>query len=199
MSTIRRILAELLRGEALTWGMRTDHYHDPYPGDGHFVQPQMYVREAARMMGFAVGSGDNLTVTDNTASIASYSFDHHVMTAIAYEYEAGNWMVWCEGGWLNGMGGTDSASSVPMEIYMPKVSDCTNLSVTFAASLTTVAFGSVRMEITAMQAGQTMGQAAAMAAAAGISIQATDYVALQAALLDSAAPRLPGETAPALG
>ncbi|SIS98558.1 FAD-dependent oxidoreductase [Paracoccus saliphilus] len=195
-----------LRAEALTWGMRADHYHNHHENDAVFDTPQFYVREGVRMLGKAVMDARDLNQPDGeypnlgtkTVAVASYPFDHHVMSIIAYEYEAGEWMTWMEGGFVRGQGGSNKANPVPFETYIPKETNCTNLSVLFATSLTTVAFGSVRMEVTAMQAGQSMGQAAAMAAAQEIAIQDVDYGNMRAALMNPAGPRLVDEDDPSL-
>lgn len=122
--------------------------------------------------------------------------DSHSVQRLAYEYAAGQWGTWNEGNFEAPMGGTDYATPIPYEICVPAAAECTNLSVGFAVSATHVAFGSIRMEFTAMQIGQSMGQAAAQAIVNNSSIQAVDYPTLRTALLASAS--LPGETAPVL-
>lgn len=195
-----------LRNEFLNWGPRSDHYHDPHENDDVFETPQLYVREAVRMIGLASADGNTLNQPDGqtpmlgikTAAVAAYSYDHHGVTRIAYEKEPGHWMIWVEGGWIRPQGNTNKMNPVPMEILVPKREDCINLSVTFAASLTTVAFGSFRMEATAIQAGQTMGQAAAQAIIDDTSIQDVNYESVRSAMMVDNAIRMPGEPAPSL-
>jgi hypothetical protein len=164
----------------------------------------MYVREGVRLAGDAIMNGNDLILADGTAprisaetvSVASYAVDSHSTRRLANEYAAGQWRAWNEGNFEATTGGSDIAAPIPLEICVPKASECRNLAVGFAVSATHVAFGAIRMEFTAMQIGQSMGQAAAQAIASGTTIQDLDYSAVRTALLASASP--PGEVAPVL-
>ena len=63
-------------------------------------------------------------------------------------------------------------------------------------SATHVAFGSIRMEYTAMCMGQAAGLAAALAIDSGVAIQNVDYSTLRTRLL--ASPSLTSEVQPVL-
>lgn len=193
-----------LRTEALTWGMCADHYYSPHENDDVFEQPTLYVREAIRVQSDVVMTGVHMeqadgatpTLGDHTVSCASYSMDSHDTQRVAHETSAGVWAVKNEGGLLISAGGVNQLSPLPFEIFVPKVAECTNLSFSFGASLTHVAYGATRMEFTAMQTGQSMGLAAALAINGDNVIQNVPYASLRTALL--ASPSLSGEVAPIL-
>ncbi len=193
-----------LRTSALTYGLVDDHFMTPHPNDDVWIPPQLYVRECVRMVGDVVVNGNHLAQTDGatptlgtkTISVASYAMDSHSVQRVAYEYAAGQWGTWNEGNFFQSSGGANALAPIPLEIAVPKAAELTNLSVGFAVSATHVAFGSIRMEYTAMQIGQSMGQAAAQAINGATTIQAVDYSAVRTALLASAS--LSGEVAPVL-
>ena len=75
------------------------------------------------------------------------------------------------------------AYHVPYRAITPSASECTNLLVPVALSATHVAYSSVRVEPTWMAIGQSAGIAAALAAKAGVTVQALDYPTLRKRLL----------------
>jgi hypothetical protein len=75
------------------------------------------------------------------------------------------------------------AYHIPYRAITPAASECTNLLVPVALSATHVAYSSIRVEPTWMTTGQSAGIAAALAAKAGVSVQALDYAQLRARLL----------------
>ena len=75
------------------------------------------------------------------------------------------------------------AYHVPYRSITPSASECTNLLVPVALSATHVAYSSIRVEPTWMAIGQSAGIAAALAAKAGVSVQALEYAQLRARLL----------------
>ena len=75
------------------------------------------------------------------------------------------------------------AYHIPYRSITPSAAECANLLVPVALSATHVAYSSVRVEPTWMAIGQSAGVAAALAAKAGVSVQALDYAALRARLL----------------
>jgi hypothetical protein len=86
---------------------------------------------------------------------------------------------------------------VPVEAFLPKASECTNLAVPFCTSAPHVAFCSIRMELTTMQAAQTLAHVINYALNNGeIALQSASYPAVAASL--AASPSLPGEVAPFL-
>ncbi len=193
-----------LRTSALTWGMCPDHYYSPHENDEPFFQPSLYVREAARLIGSVVMDGNNMTQTDggtptlgdHTVSVASYAMDSHGVFLVAQEASAGSWKTRREGGLFISSGGANGLSPLPYEIFVPKSAECTNVSCSFGGSLTHVAYGSSRMEFTAMQTGQTMGYAASLAIDGDNIIQNVNQSTLRTGILASAS--LSGEVAPVL-
>lgn len=193
-----------LRNSALTWGMCPDHYYSNHENDEPFFMPQLYVREATRLVGSVVMDGNNMSQTDgqtptlgvNTVSVASYAMDSHATMVIAHEKSAGVWQVRYEGLLFVSSGGANGVAPLPYEIFVPKVAECTNVSCSFGGSLTHVAYGSSRMEFTAMQTGQTLGYAAALAIDGDNIIQNVNQTTLRTGILASAS--LSGEVAPVL-
>lgn len=193
-----------LRSAALGWGMCPDHYYSHHENDEPFFMPQMYVREAIRLVGSVVMNGINMTQTDgqvptlgdHTVSVASYAMDSHSTQVVANETSAGVWQLRHEGGMFVTSGGANGVSPLPYEIFVPKVAECTNVSCSFGGSLTHVAYGASRMEFTAMQTAQSMGLAAALAIDGDNIIQNVNYGTLRTALL--ASPALSGEVSPVI-
>ncbi|WP_434733773.1 FAD-dependent oxidoreductase [Rhizobium sp. YTUHZ044] len=184
-----------LKTNCLNWGVCADHYFSPHENDIVNANPQLYVREAVRLDGVAKMTGDELkradggvpSISTNTVSCISYFMDSHGVNYIALEKTAGNWIVAGEGGLAEDLGGTDGMFPLPLEICTPKAADCTNGYVAFAFSATHVAFGATRMEFTAMQAGQSLGQVAAEAILNGRTFQdSANYGPARTALLANA-------------
>lgn len=187
-----------LKTNCLNWGLCADHYFSPHENDSVGMNPQMYVREARRLVGVATLLGDELkrgdggvpTISTNTISMISYFMDSHAIRYIAYEKTAGNWIVAGEGGFgepEGSLGGTDSMFPLPLEIATPQAAECTNGFVGFGFSTSHIAFAACRMEPTAWQAGQSLGQIAAEAIKANRTFQdAANYPAARTALLANA-------------
>ncbi|MGO7538462.1 FAD-dependent oxidoreductase [Rhizobium ruizarguesonis] len=96
------------------------------------------------------------------------------------------------------LGGSDGMFPLPLEICTPKPTECTNIFVSFGLSASHVAFGAGRMEFTAMQTGQSLGQIAAEAIKNGRTFQdPANYPAARTALLANAFA-LTNEPAPIL-
>jgi hypothetical protein len=195
-----------LQASCLQWGFCSDHYFSPHENDAVNMNPQLYVREAVRLDGTAKLLGTELTrgdggvpsISTNTISMISYFMDSHAIQYIAYEKTAGQWIVAGEGGMEVDIGGSDGMFPLPLEIATPKVAECNNGFVGFAFSASHVAFGATRMEFTAMQAGQSLGQVAAEAIKNNRTFQdAANYPAARTALLANAFA-LTNETAPVL-
>jgi hypothetical protein len=195
-----------LQTNCLNWGLCADHYLSPHANDTANMNPQLYVREAIRLDGMAKLLGDELkrgdggvpTISTNTVSCISYFMDSHAVNNVAYEKTAGTWIVAQEGGMAEDLGGTDGMFPLPLEICTPKAGECTNLFVAFAFSASHVAFGATRMEFTAMQAGQSLGQIAAEAITNNRTFQdSANYSPARTALLANAFA-LTNETAPVL-
>jgi hypothetical protein len=188
-------ISATLKTSCLNWGLCADHYFSPHENDTVGMTPQLYVREALRLDGVAKMLGDELkrgdggvpTISTNTVSCISYFMDSHGVNYVAYEKTAGTWIVAGEGGLSDDIGGSDGMFPLPLEICTPKVADCTNGFVSFGFSASHVAFGAIRMEFTAMQAGQSLGQVAAEAINNNRTFQdAANYTPARTALLANA-------------
>lgn len=186
------------------WGFVYDHFLSPHENDSYFEPPQMYVRETWRMVTDAQLDGTDLgavdggapRISDHIIAMISYATDSHACQRVAYEATEDNWETRNEGGFGVATGGTNGNTPVPMEIIIPKASECTNMTVSFGAATTHVAFGAYRMEPTLWAVGQACGRIAAVAIAGDGIVQNVDYPTLRTALLASAS--LTGEVAPVL-
>ncbi len=188
-----------------TWGITSDHFFSPHENDAIGDSPQMYIREAARLVSDNILIGADMTKTDGTApristktiGTSSYSLDSHAFRMIAKETSAGVWAAGSEGGLSISAGGVDVTTPIPLEVVVPKAAECTNLSVSFGGSYNHMAMCGMRLEMTTWQIGQSMGQAAAQAITDGSTIQAVNYTTVRTSLLANAFA-LTGEVAPVL-
>jgi hypothetical protein len=71
---------------------------------------------------------------------------------------------------------------IPYQAIRPKADQCANLLVPVCVSASHIAMTSIRMEPVWMILGESAGVAAAMAARAGVAVQAVPYADLQARL-----------------
>ena len=156
---------------------------DEFPETGHW-SPQLYVREGRRMDGrFTLTQHDVLkdAQKEDPIAISSFPIDSHDCRRLALPDGVIN-----EGtifpvrmpGRRHGY-----AYHIPYRAITPAASECSNLLVPVALSATHVAYSSVRVEPTWMAIGQGAGVAAALAAKAGVTVQALDYPTLRTRLL----------------
>ena len=156
---------------------------DEFPETQHW-SPQLYVREGRRMDGrYTLTQKDIIDdpKKDDAIAVSSFPIDSHDCRRIALPDGVIN-----EGtiypvripGRRHGY-----AYHVPYRAITPSASECTNLLVPVALSATHVAYSSVRVEPTWMAIGQSAGIAAALAAKAGVTVQALDYPTLRKRLL----------------
>jgi hypothetical protein len=168
---IRATMAEL--GLCRDEFAETDHW-----------SPQLYVREGRRMDGrYTLTQKDVLEdpKKDDAIAVSSFPIDSHDCRRIALPdgvINEGTIMPVRIPGRRHGY-----AYHVPYRAITPSASECTNLLVPVALSATHVAYSSIRVEPTWMTIGQSAGIAAALAAKAGVSVQALDYAQLRARLL----------------
>ena len=157
---------------------------DEFPETQHW-SPQLYVREGRRMDGrYTLTQKDIIDdpKKDDAIAVSSFPIDSHDCRRIALPDGVIN-----EGtiypvripGRRHGY-----AYHVPYRAITPSASECTNLLVPVALSATHVAYSSVRVEPTWMAIGQSAGIAAALAAKAGVTVQALDYPTLRKRLLN---------------
>jgi FAD dependent oxidoreductase len=151
---------EHLRKEMLTWGYPKDEYLT-----NNNFSPQMYVREARRMVSDMVMTENHCvgkeTVTDGIG-MAAYTMDSHNTQRIVVKDSTGKYQVKNEGDVQKGLGGLDPYP-ISYRSIVPKKSQCSNLSVPVCLSASHIAFGSIRMEPVFMVLAQSAATAASMA------------------------------------
>jgi hypothetical protein len=164
-----------LRKEMLRWGYPKDEYKD----NGNWT-PQMYVREARRMIGSYVMTQANCegrAKVDDGIAMAAYTMDSHNCQRIVV-----NGMVKNEGDvQVGGFG----PYPVAYRSIVPRESQCRNLLVPVCLSATHIAYGSIRMEPVFMVLGQSAATAAVAAIDGGVPVQQVDIRKLQQSLKDN--------------
>lgn len=178
------------------------HYLDPIEGGDLFWPYTLYVREGRHIVGPLKWDANDIGGTDGgvprstkTIAAASYEMDSHQIDRVA-RLVGGIWRTFAEGGLMISAGGADHISPLPMEIFMPVKSECEDMMVGFACSMTHLAFASARMEPTMIAIGQGCGMVMAEALDTGLAVQDVNYDNVRTRLLASAS--LPGETQPYL-
>ncbi|MBO9562961.1 MAG: FAD-dependent oxidoreductase [Niastella sp.] len=165
-------MPEHLRNQMLKWG----YPKDEYTKNDHW-SPQMYVREARRMVGQYVMTQANCEgkeVVQDGVGMAAYTMDSHNCQRLVV-----NGMVKNEGDvQIGGFG----PYPIAYRSIIPKTSDCKNLFVPVCLSATHIAYGSIRMEPVFMVLGQSAAVAAAMAIDNKQAVQEVNIAKLQAAL-----------------
>lgn len=165
---------EKTRLEMQRWGLPKDEYKD----NGNW-SPQLYIREARRMVGHYVMTENELTKkkpTPDSIGMGSYTIDsHNTQRYITPE------------GYVQNEGDIGVSTKGPYEIaygaLVPKKGQADNLFVPVACSATHIAYGSIRMEPVFMILGQSAATAAAMAIDAKIAVQDVPYAQLKERLL----------------
>jgi hypothetical protein len=144
------------------YGFCKDEY-----GDYEGVTPQVYVREGPRMIGDFVMTQTHMSLSNgftDEVALGYYMVDSHACQVL---YTGGTVRV---EGPDAGMA-VPAGYKVPYRVMLPKVSECTNLLVTFCGSFSRVPFLSLRMEPVMMALGQAAGIAAAISSARGVTVQ----------------------------
>ncbi|HYG20198.1 MAG TPA: FAD-dependent oxidoreductase, partial [Ohtaekwangia sp.] len=162
------------RNEMLTYGYPADEYTD----NGHW-SPQLYVREARRMVGNYVMTQANCKgtrVANDGIGLAAYTMDSHHTQRIVV-----NGMVKNEG--CVEVGGF-GPYPIAYNSIIPKPAECSNMLVPVCLSASHIAYGSIRMEPVFMVLGQSAATAAVMAIDAGTTVQQVNVPALQQRLKD---------------
>jgi FAD dependent oxidoreductase len=150
---------EHLRNEMLRYGYPKDEYID----NEHFT-PQLYIREARRMVSDYVMTQANCqgkVVATHPIGMAAYTMDSHNCQRLVIN------------GMVKNEGDVQVGGFPPYPIdygsIIPKANECTNLTVPVCLSASHIAYGSIRMEPVFM----VLGQSAAMAAAQAIDEKTT--------------------------
>jgi hypothetical protein len=162
-----------VRAEAGRWGLAKDEFVD----NGGWP-PQIYVREARRMIGAYVMTEHDvrgLRDTPDSVGMGSYTLDSHNVQRYVDAH-----------GFVQNEGDVGVAAP-PYEIaygaLTPNRDQCTNLLVPVCVSSSHIAFGSIRMEPVFMVLGQSAAAAAVLAIERQGPVQDVPYAALRARLL----------------
>ena len=165
---------EEIRKEMSTWGLPKDEYEEA----GNW-SPQLYIREARRMVGHFVMTENELLKkkpTPDSIGMGSYTIDsHNTQRYISDERRVHN-----EGG----IGVHLKPYGISYGSVVPKKEECENLLVTCAVSASHVAYGSIRMEPVFMILGQSTATAAVMSIEKAIAVQDLDCADLKAKLVE---------------
>jgi hypothetical protein len=161
---------EHIRKEMKEWGLPKDEFTTT----GNFP-PQLYVREARRMIGQFVMTEKNVTKenhepAEHSIGLGSYALDCHFVSRLVDE-----------AGKLRNEG-TIFVPTAPYPIsyyaITPRQEECANLLVTICLSASHVAYSSIRMEPVYMILGQSAATAAAIAIDEKLAVQEISYDAL---------------------
>lgn len=159
----------VLQEEIRKWGYPKDEYEET----GNW-SPQLYVREARRLIGEYIMTQANCVgeeVIEDPVGLAAYTMDSHNCQRIVEEDQVKN-----EG---NVEVGGFPPYPISYRSIIPKRADATNLLVPVCLSASHIAFGSIRMEPVFMVLGQSAATAAALAIDAETAVQDVDYAQLK--------------------
>lgn len=158
-----------LREEMQQWGYPKDEYVE----NGNWT-PQLYIREARRMVGSYVMTQHNCEgreVVQDGVGMAAYTMDSHNTQRLVVNGQVKN-----EG---NVEVGGFGPYPIAYRSLTPKDQECSNLLVPVCLSATHIAFGSIRMEPVFMVLGQSSATAAVMAIDEDIPVQRINVPKLQ--------------------
>jgi hypothetical protein len=146
---------EDIRADLGLWGLPRDEFRDT-----NGWPPQLYIREARRMVGTYVMRQSDCengpAELPDSVGLGTYSLDSHLCQRLVY---AGQ--VMHEGGFYNRI---SKAYPISYKVLTPREEECENLLATFCVSATHVCFASIRMESPFM----VLSESAALAAHAAL-------------------------------
>ena len=163
-----------LRQDIDRWGLCRDEFTDT----GNWP-PQLYVREARRMIGPEVLTQRDIQVDvrkPDSIGVAGYRIDSHNVRRVLDE-----------GGFVRGEGYLEAPAGpyeIPLGILLPARLEAENLVVAVAVSASHVAWASLRMEPQLMTMGEAAGVVAAIAADGSRAVRDVPYRTVEAALRD---------------
>jgi len=163
---------EFIRKEMQKWG----YPKDEYVNDDHW-SPQLYIREARRMVGELVMTQHHCQgneVVNDEVGYAAYTMDSHNCDRLVV-----NGMVKNEG---NVEVGGFPPFPISYRAIVPKRNEVTNLLVPVCLSASHIAFGSIRMEPVFMVLGQSAAVAACLAIDQGTDVQSVSVSEIKALL-----------------
>jgi arylsulfatase A-like enzyme len=162
-----------IRTRMRQWGLPKDEYGD----NGHW-SPQLYIREARRMLGDDVLTEHECLgkrAVKKPIGMGSYTLDSHNVRRYVTPQ-----------GTVQNEGDIGVHPKQPYQIgygsLVPKRAECTNLLVPVCLSASHIAYGSARMEPVFMLLGDAAADAAVLAARAGSAVQDVDYASLRGLL-----------------
>lgn len=186
----------------------------PYGSDPLYWPTQYYIRAPQRIVGDYVVNGDDFNPNSgfkppgsdprakavfgamHTVTTSCYAIDSHVAVPLDHSgtiYNSGGYFS------LDPVGGgsitTKHRTPLPLEAFLPKATETTNLGVVFCMSATSVGFAAARMEFTTAQAAQSLAVYCVLAIEAGThpSLSSVSYSAFTSRIAaegDSVAPYL---------
>ncbi|MDR3403473.1 MAG: FAD-dependent oxidoreductase [Chthoniobacter sp.] len=172
LSTSARV-PQHIRDTVNKWGMAKDEFTT----NGHFP-PQLYVREARRMMSDYVMTEADCRwqrKAEDPVAMGAYNMDSHNCQRLV------------QGGVVRNEGDVEVGVAGPYPVsyrsIVPKAGQAENLLVPVCLSATHIAYGSIRMEPVFMILGQSAATAACLAIDAKVPVQKIDYAPLKARLL----------------
>ncbi len=171
-TTDSRVPTEL-QEEVQQWGYPKDEYTN-----NRNWSPQLYVREARRLIGEYVMTQANCQgkeTVEDPIGMAAYTMDSHNCQRIVVDGQVKN-----EG---NVEVGGFPPYPIAFRSILPKQEQVSNLLVPVCLSASHIAFGSIRMEPVFMVLGQSAATAAAMALDAEQGLHQLEYNQLQEQLL----------------
>jgi hypothetical protein len=166
-------LPEWMSKEISPWGLAKDEFTD----SGGWP-PQLYIREARRMVGsFVIHQNfcEHPKSREDSVGMGSYALDSHICHRVVRDGAMIH-----EGGFYHGL---TKPYPIPLGAIVPREDQCENLLVTFCVSSTHVAFASVRMEPPFMILGESAALAADQAMQDNVSIQRVNLSRLRPRLL----------------
>ena len=168
-------IPEDLRKLMLQWG----YPKDEYTKTGNW-SPQLYIREARRMLGAYIMTEANCTgreIVPDGVAMGAYNMDSHNAQRIVV-----NGMVKNEGDvQITGI----HPYPVAYRSIIPQTKECSNLLVPVCLSATHMAYGSIRMEPVFMVLAQSGAVAACLAIDSNTAVQDIDTKKLQATLANN--------------
>jgi hypothetical protein len=168
---------ERVRKDVNRWGLCKDEFQDNGAGGW---PPQLYVREARRMIGEYVMTQQNCQrgcVAEDAVGLAAYTMDSH--NCQRYVDPSGH---------ARNEGDVQVGGFPPYPIayraLVPRQAQCANLLVPVCLSASHIAYGSIRMEPVFMVLGQSAATAACQAIDGSVAVQRVEIGALQKRLKD---------------
>ena len=163
---------------------------DEWPDNGHFP-PQLYIREAARIIGDKVFTqNDRVPYSEmekcyrDSIAVGAWGFEIHAMERVAVRNGSSRPTPYNEGHTQSSLGG-DFFFDIPYYVLLPQRKEMVNLAVPNCPSVSHVAFSAIRVEPILWQLGQAAGTAAGVAIQHGgsVALQDIDHQDLQSALI----------------